>query len=365
MPEKPTLARVAKNPELHSYKRLLGEVIGLVETGRATAGRVVNRTITTTWWLVGRQIVEHEQRGSSRAGYGEGLITRLSIELTKRFGRGFSPRNLAQMKAFYLWKGILQTVFAKSEEPGKILQTVSAKSGGHGFPSLPLPWSHYNRLLAVSDDKSRAFYESEAIRGGWSVRQLDRQISSLAYQRMRGRSGRLRGEPSSPDEIVRDPFVLEFLGLKDEYSETELEDALIRELEQFLLELGNDFAFVARQKRLRVGNEWYRIDLLLFHRRLRCLVILDLKIGKFTHADAGQMNLYLNYARENWTHPGENPPVGLILCSEKDAAVAHYALGNLTNKVLAREYQLALPKARELQARLKKARQSTRRDSVN
>jgi len=351
MPEKRTPAGVVKNPEFHSYRHLLGEVIGLVETGRTTAGRVVNRTITTTWWLVGRQIVEHEQRGSLRAGYGEGLITRLSIELTKRFGRGFSPRNLAQMKAFYLWKAILQTV--------------SAKSGGQGFPSLPPPWSHYNRLLAVSDDKSRAFYESEAIRGGWSVRQLDRQISSLAYQRMRGRSGRLKGETSSPDEIVRDPFVLEFLGLKDEYSEMELEDALIRELEQFLLELGNDFAFVARQKRLRVGNEWYRIDLLLFHRRLRCLVILDLKIGKFTHADAGQMNLYLNYARENWTHFDENPPVGLILCSEKDAAVAHYALGNLTNKVLAREYQLALPKARELQARLKKARQSTRRDSAN
>jgi predicted nuclease of restriction endonuclease-like (RecB) superfamily len=310
-----------------------------------------DRTITTTWWLVARQIVEHEQRGSSRAGYGEGVITRLSVELTKRHRPGFFTPESGADEGFLSMEGILQTA--------------SAKSGEQGFPSLPLPWSHCNRLLAVSDDRSRAFYESEAIRGGWSVRQLDRQISSLACQRMRGRSRRLKGESSSPDEIVRDPFVLEFPGLKEEYSETELEDALMRELEHFLLELGNDFTFVARQKRLRAGNEWYRIDLLLFHRRLRCLVILDLKIGKFTHADAGQMNLYLNYAGENWTHPGENPPVGLILCSEKDAAVAHYALGNLTNKVLAREYQLALPKARELQARLKKARQSTRRDSVN
>jgi len=363
MPEKRTPARVARDPEPNSYKRLLGTVIGLVETGRATAGRAVNQTITVTYWLVGRQIVEHEQHGSSRAGYGEALIARLSIELTKRFGRGFSRRNLAQMKAFYLWKATLQTVSAKSEDPGNILPTPSAKSGLQRFPSLPLPWSHYNRLLSVSDDSARVFYELEAIRGGWSVRQLDRQISSLSYQRMKGKPGQLKGESSAPDEIVRDPFVLEFLGLKDEYSETELEDALIRELEQFLLELGNDFTFVARQKRLRVGDEWYRIDLLFFHRRLRCLVILDLKIGKFTHADAGQMNLYLNYAQENWTHPEENPPVGLILCSEKDAAVAHYALGNLTNKVLAREYQLALPKERELRARLKKARQSVGRDS--
>jgi len=145
------------------------------------------------------------------------------------------------------------------------------------------------------------------------------------------------------DAHVRDPFVLEFLNLRDEYSETELENALIQSIEQFLLELGNDFAFVARQKRLRIGTEWYRVDLVFFHRRLRALIIVDLKLGKFTHADAGQMNLYLNYAREHWTHPHENPPVGLILCSEKDAAVAHYALGNVANQVLAREYQLTFP----------------------
>jgi hypothetical protein len=155
---------------------------------------------------------------------------------------------------------------------------------------------------------------------------------------------------------VRDPFVLEFLNLKDEYSETELENALIRSLEQFLLELGNDFAFVARQMRLRVGTEWYRVDLVFFHRRLRALIIVDLKLGKFTHADAAQMNLYLNYAREHWTHSHENPPVGLILCSEKDTAVAHYALGNLANQVLAREYQLNLPNEPELAARIDTAR---------
>ena len=189
------------------------------------------------------------------------------------------------------------------------------------------------------------------------MRQLDRQIASLAYQRTHGaRSKAAKDDVLPADAHVRDPFVLEFLNLKDEYSETELEEALIRCLEQFLLEMGNDFAFVARQRRLRVGNEWYRVDLVFFHRRLRCLVIVDLKLGKFTHADAGQMNLYLNYAREKWSHAHEKPPIGLILCSEKDAAVAHYALGNLANRVLAREYQLKLPKIDKIEARIEETR---------
>ena len=144
------------------------------------------------------------------------------------------------------------------------------------------------------------------------------------------------------------PMILEFLGLKDEYSENDLEEALIRHLEHFLLELGGDFAFIGRQKRLRIGNEWYRVDLLFFHRRLRCLIVIDLKVGKFTHADAGQMHLYLNYAREHWSRPEENPPVGLILCAQKDEALAKYALEGLSNKVLAREYKLALPDEKTL-----------------
>ena len=152
----------------------------------------------------------------------------------------------------------------------------------------------------------------------------------------------------SPDEEIRDPYILEFLGLKDEYSENDLEEALIRHLEHFLLELGGDFAFIGRQKRLRIGNEWYRVDLLFFHRRLRCLIVIDLKVGKFTHADAGQMHLYLNYAREHWSQPEENPPVGLILCAQKDEALAKYALEGLPNKVLAREYKLALPDEKTL-----------------
>jgi predicted nuclease of restriction endonuclease-like (RecB) superfamily len=200
------------------------------------------------------------------------------------------------------------------------------------------------------------------------VRQLDRQISTLFYERTalsrnkaallrKGQRKRLE-DRVTPEEEIKDPLVLEFLGLKDEYSESTLEEALILHLEHFLLELGTDFAFVARQKRLRVGDEWYRIDLVFFHRRLRCLILIDLKTGKFTHADAGQMNLYLNYAREHWTHPGENPPVGLILCAEGDEAVAHYALGNLRNKVLAGEYRLALPAEKQLVEELERTQKA-------
>jgi len=251
-----------------------------------------------------------------------------------------------------------------------IPQTASATSTAAaplaGQPVFPLPWSHYVRLLGVANPEARHFYEAEALRGGWTVRQLDRQIGSQFYERIalsRNKAAMLRkGQVATPDDLVspeeeiKQPYVLEFLNLKDEYSETDLEAALIAKLETFLLELGGDFTFVGRQRRLRVGDEWYRIDLLFFHRRLRCLVIIDLKLGKFTHADAGQMHLYLNYAREHWTLAGENPPVGLILCAEKDSAVAKYALEGLPNKVLAAEYRMALPKERALVEEIEKTR---------
>jgi predicted nuclease of restriction endonuclease-like (RecB) superfamily len=277
------------------------------------------------------------------------------------------------MREFYLAWSIPQTLSAELSESGLAggslgnPQTPSAESGGLARPSpLPLPWSHYVRLLSVNNQQARSFYETEALRGGWSVRQLDRQIATQFFERTqlsRNKAAVLRRgqtpEPSeqlTPEQEIKDPLVLEFLGLKDEYSENALEEALIHRLEHFLLELGSDFAFIARQRRLRVGDEWFRIDLLFFHRRLRCLVIIDLKIGRFTHAGAGQMNLYLNYAREHWTLPDENPPLGLILCSEKNEAVAHYALGNLHNKVLSSQYKLALPDEKELAEEIAKTR---------
>jgi predicted nuclease of restriction endonuclease-like (RecB) superfamily len=236
------------------------------------------------------------------------------------------------------------------------------------FLSLGLITCAYWRLPTT---KRAKFYQTEALRCGWSVRQLDRQISSQFYERaalsrnkvsMLKKAGKVEvGDFVTPEEEIKDPFVLEFLGLEDEYSESELEEALILHLESFLLELGGDFAFVARQRRLRIGDEWYRVDLLFFHRRLRCLVVIDLKLGRFTHADAGQMHLYLNYAKEHWVHEGENPAVGVILCAQKDEAVAHYALEGLANKVLAREYMTVLPSEQALAREIEKARKELKR----
>jgi predicted nuclease of restriction endonuclease-like (RecB) superfamily len=340
------------------YETLLGDVTRLLEDARRTAARSVNTILTATYWEIGRRIVEYEQGGEKRAAYGTALLKQLSTDLTVRFGRGFSERNLEQMRVFYLGWPIPQTVSAES---GK-----STPRGG-----FPLPWSHYVRLLSVENLAARTFYETQALHGGWSVRQLDRQISTLFYERValsRDKATMLKkgnrpksGETLTPGEEIKDPFVLEFLGLKDEYSENNLEAALIDRLEHFLLELGNDFTFVARQKRLRVGDEWYRVDLMFFHRRLRCLIIIDLKLGKFTHADVGQMNLYLNYAKEHWTLPHENPPIGLILCAKGDEAVAHYALGGLSNQVFASRYKLQLPDPdvlrREIEAERRKLEQ--------
>lgn len=352
-------------------------IVDLLQAARAQAARSVNALMTASYWEIGRRIVEAEQKGKRRAGYGERLIERLTTDLTAQFGRGFSRQNLWQMRSFYLnWppERILQTVSGESairqtaSDKSQMLSAVSAPlQAMHArlaavAARFPLPWSAYVRLLSVKSDPARGFYETEALRGGWSVRQLDRQIDSQFYERTalsRNKTAMLTkgavAKPEdtiTPDEAIKDPYVLEFLNLKDEYSEAELEEALIHRLQDFLLELGDDFAFVGRQKRLRLDDTWFRVDLVFFHRRLRCLVIVDLKVGKFTYADAGQMHLYLNYARANWMREGENPPVGLILCSRKGAAEAHYALEGLSNKVLAAEYQTVLPSeaviAREL-----------------
>jgi len=344
-----------KSSDLAEYDDLLTEVSRLLEYARQSAGRAVNAVMTATYWQIGRRIVEQEQLGADRASYGEELVTRLATDLTTRFGRGFSRTNVFQMRQFFLaYREKIQTL-SELSGPDSIVQTPSGLSPV--ISAFPLSWSHYVRLLTVPEAQARSYYEKESLRGGWSVRELDRQIASRAYDRLHGKKKASSiSKDSAADYEVRDPFVLEFLNLRDEYSESDLENALISELEKFLLELGNDFTFVARQRRLRVGTEWYRVDLLLFHRGLRCLVVIDLKIGKFTHADAGQMNLYLNYAREHWTLTDENPPVGLILCSEQDTAVAHNALEGLRNTVLAREYRLALPDEKRLAKQIEETR---------
>jgi predicted nuclease of restriction endonuclease-like (RecB) superfamily len=314
--------------------------------------------MTASYWETGRRIVEAEQKGKRRAGYGEQLIQRLSVDLTQQFGRGFSARNLEQMRLFYAGWKIPQTLSA--EFNGELLNLSNVAQAFH------LPWSAYVRLLSVNDPNARKFYETEALRDGWSVRQLDRQIGSQFYERTalsKNKAAMLtKGAVAKPedvvtaDEAIKDPYVLEFLNLKDEYSESDLEQALIQRLEEFLLELGSDFAFIGRQKRLRIDNTWYRVDLLLFHRRLRCLVIIDLKLTDLNHADVGQMHMYCNYAKEHWMVEGENPPVGLILCTNKGQALAKYALDGLPNKIMAANYKTILPDAELLQRELDKTR---------
>ncbi len=364
----------AKNATaFQDYGGLLASMVSLIEEARRCSARTVNAIMTATYWEIGRRVVQSEQAGLRRAGYGDALLKRLSDDLTSRFGRGFSPDNIENMRRFYLAFDTVEISETPSRKLGqKKTETPSRKSkAASPLPSLsdlsrrfPLPWSAYVRLLSVKDEAGRRFYEEEALRSGWSVRQLDRQIQSLFYERTTLSKNKaalltkgaraLPQDAVQPEEEIKDPFVLEFLGLKDEYSESDIEEALIQHLEHFLLELGEDFAFMGRQRRLRVGDEWYRVDLLFFHRRLKCLMVIDLKTGKFTHADAGQMHLYLNYAREHWMREGENPPVGLILCAQKDEAVAKYALEGLPNKVLAAEYKMILPEekviVRELEA---------------
>ncbi len=377
-----------------AYGDIHTDIVQLLENARRAAARSVNALMTASYWEIGRRIVEFEQGGEDRATYGDAITERLALDLTNRFGRGFSVRNLQQMRAFYLaWplEQICQTVSGISSRNTQTLsapsfmspiqQTLSAESSSTPIiqtasgqsPTLTtlaeafqLPWSAYVRLLSVKKPEARGFYETEALRCGWTVRQLDRQINSQFYERTALSKNKVamlaqaeHAEPDdaiTPEQAIKDPFVLEFLNLKDQYSESDLEDALIQHLADFLLELGDDFAFVGRQRRLRLDDTWFRIDLLFFHRRLKCLVVIDLKVGKFSYADAGQMHLYLNYAREHWMKPGENPPVGLILCAAKGAAEAHYALDNLPNKVLAAEYQTVLPDEKLLAEELERSR---------
>jgi predicted nuclease of restriction endonuclease-like (RecB) superfamily len=423
MPRKRAIRKLATAP---LYDGLIGEIAEMLAAARRASARAVNALMTATYSEIGRRIVEFEQGGAERAEYGEELLKRLSADLTARFGRGFSVQNLENMRNFYIAFGsakISQTPSRILRTPPAIWQTMSANAGPsenskRATPSLetshnanpqtpsaesvvairstlsnksetpsgisdrletlgflrsiaarfPLSWSHYVLLIRRSrSPEALEFYHTEALRGGWSVRQLARQIDSQFYERTalsRNKAGMLArggkpqpGDELSPDDELKDPLVLEFLGLKDEYSETDLEEALVQHLEHFLLELGNDFAFIARQRRLRIDDEWFRVDLLFFHRKLRCLVVIDLKLGKFTHADAGQMHLYLNYAAEHWTQLDENPPVGVILCAEKGAALVKYATDNLPNKVVVREYLTALPDEKLLAAEIVATRQ--------
>jgi len=366
-----------------NYSKLITDLASLIEKGRRTAVWYVNTVIVATYWLMGRRIVEYEQKGKERAEYGGELLQKLSQDLNSRFGRGFSPDNLEAMRCFYssypieisetLSRELLsekpqiasgKLSYLKVDENIKKNQTVSGISEAL-MRKFPLSWSHYRLLIRIDESFKREFYEAECIRGNWSVRQLDRQIQSMLYERTALSKRKLavitkaHEKPITlkPEDEIKDPYILEFLGLKDEYSESQLEEALIKHLEYFLLELGTGFTFVARQKRITLEGTHYHLDLLLYHRVLKCLIVIDLKIGEFTHADAGQMNLYLNYLKDKEKLPEENDPVGIILCSDKKKTVVEYALGGMNNKIFTSKYRLQLPDSEILKSEIEHERQ--------
>ncbi len=343
---------------LNSYQELISKIGLSIDEGRRLAARNVNSVLVATYWSVGRWIVEFEQRGQDRAAYGEMLIERISQDLTKRYGKGWGDNQLLDIRQFYLTYRSLEKPHTVCGELGTSnIALPKTKSTSIPPQTLSLSWSHYRFLMRIEDPAKRQFYEVESRQGNWSVRQLDRQIQSLLYERTslsrRKRiviaRAHLQNQIERPEDAIKEPYVLDFLNLRDDYSESDLEDALIKHLENFLLELGEEFTFVARQKRFEIDAKQYRMDLVLYNRVLRALYIIDLKIGDFEHGDAGQMNFYLNWAKANARFPGENDPIGLILCSGKNETYAEYVLGGMSNKIFVSKYQLRLPKSSDLE----------------
>ena len=363
-----------KNKEISSknYNNLIDRIANILVGARTKVVKEINKTQVLAYWEIGREIVEFEQKGRVRAEYGEELIKKLTKDMTEKFGRGFSEMNLRNMRRFYLEFPIQiqQTLSVKSQKPhilpekyetpsreSAIQQTLSGK-----FEPM-LSWSHYCELLKVEEPLGRSFYQQEAIQNNWSVREMRRQINSMLFERVAhskdtktvmkmARKGQII---EKPEDAIKDPYILEFLYLREEssYTESQLEQALIDKLQYFLLELGKGFSFVARQKRITIANRHYYIDLVFYNRLLKCFVLIDLKTGELDHSDVGQMNFYLNYFKKNEKTEDENDPIGVILCAKKDDIFAKYVLGGLSNKVFASKYKLALPSEKELRLKLK------------
>jgi len=287
-----------------------------------------------SYWHIGKTIIEEEQKGKKRAEYGKSLIESLSKELSEMGEKGFDVSNLWKIRKFYLTYPILDAV------------------------RLELSWTHYRQLLRIEDKEKRSFYEVECLKSRWSTRELERQLNSMLYERLalsRDKTGIMEmaqqgAEPFKASDIVKDPFVLEFLGLKENerYLEKDLENALIQQLQNFLLELGRGFSFVARQKRLTIDGDHFYVDLVFYHYILKCFVLIDLKIGKLMHQDLGQMQMYVNFYEKELTLDSDNPPIGIVLCSDKNDAVVKYTLSDSNKKIFASKYKLQLPTEEEL-----------------
>lgn len=322
-----------------NYTRLLKDIGLTIETARQNAIKAINTELVKANWEIGRHIVEFEQQGNERAEYGTDLLARLSKDLKLRYGKGFGRRNILDMRRFYL-------AYQK-------WQTVSAK----------LNWSHYISLISISDDVERKFYERQAVNQNLSVRELDRQVNSALFERLalsKDKKGVLNLSEkghiiSQPHEAIKDPYVLDFLKIPQSHrvSEKQLEQRIIDNLQQFLLELGKGFAFVARQFRISLRNKHYSVDLVFYHRILKCFVLIDLKTKKVDHGDIGQMNLYLNYFKAEENTEGDGEPIGIILSAEKDEVMVEYAMGGISNKIFISKYQLYLPDKKQLQKKIK------------
>lgn len=373
MKKKPATKRTAvAKAKLDGLGPLIAEVRDLIQSARRGVSSVVDTFQVMTNFEIGRRIVEYEQEGEKRAEYGTKLLIELSARLTAEFGQGFSERNLEYMRKFYLlWQKrsveISQTPSAKLSDTGKP-QTPSAKLLPAPISAKPsrkspftLSWSHYVELLPIKDPDERSFYEIEATNENWSLSELKRQKASALYHRLalsRDKAGVKRlaekGQiVTKPEDALKEPYVLEFLGLDEKavYSESDLESAIITHLERFLLELGKGFLFESRQKRFTFGGDHFFLDLVFYNRLLRCYLVIDLKLEKLTHQDLGQMQMYVNYYDRHVKLPEENPTIGLLLCREKNHAVVELTLPKDAN-IHAREYQLYLPSKELLKAKL-------------
>jgi predicted nuclease of restriction endonuclease-like (RecB) superfamily len=345
---------------------LIKEIRDLVQSARRTAAQNVNTLQVVTNFEIGRRIVEYEQRGSRRAEYGERIIRELSLRLTEELGRGFSKSNLEYMRRFYLeyhetLPPIAQTVSgklpAKTQTETQIVQTLSAQF----TPAFTLSWSHYIFLMNIDNRDERRFYEIESRQNQWSLSELKRQFNSGIYERLAisrdkkgvkalADKGQIIG---NPQDVLKDPYVLEFLGLDENthYSESDFESAIIDKLEIFLLELGKGFLFESRQKRFTFDADNFYVDLVFYNRLLRCYVLIDLKIGKLTHENLGQMQMYVNYYNREVKLDDENPTIGIILCKTKNDALVKLTLPENAN-IYASQYQLYLPSKEELKKKL-------------
>lgn len=324
----------------NSYGQLIRNIGSLLETGKKQAVSAVNQAMVRTYWEIGKHIVEYEQAGNEKAEYGSETLKRLSRDLTERYGNGFGMSNINKMRKFYSLYPILQTVSAK------------------------LSWSHYVELLKIEDYMERSFYLKECEQENWGVRELRRQMKSMLFQRLvlsKDKTEVIRLSTAGQvvekaEDILKDPYVFEFVGLPElpVYKEGDLENALVNNLSQFLLELGKGFTYVGRQQKINIGGRIYKVDLVFYHRILKCFVLIDLKRGEVQHEDIGQMNLYLNYFREELNTEGDTEPIGIVLGAYEDKLMVKYATQNISNQLFVSRYQLYLPNKEQLEQEVRR-----------